>query len=229
MKDKALMYKPGDDPIELFSYADWAFDTDGGHSYSRMIIFLSENAIIGHSNKQRSISCSTMEAEYVALANAVKEIMSMNMLFQELQVMSNIRVPCKPYIIWCNNKSAIDSTINGIEISGSKQIDVAYHMTGKKYEEWLISLKYISSQDNVADLFTKGLSYNVTQARVIRLRLLEWWVIMSNAKTGGLMWIWHASFRHRGHAVVLVARKSWCAFFFPCFSFFFLHLVTTAT
>jgi len=170
-KNKTLTYSRGNDEIEIFTDADWAADIDDRHSYSGMVVFIGRNAVIWKSNKQKSISTSTMEAEYVALENAVKEAIWINMMYKELIQSFNINIPCEPYIIRCDNKSAIDFTINRIERSKSKHIDIAYHITREKYEEGLIKLKYVSSSDNVADIFTKALPHNVMYTHIEKLRL----------------------------------------------------------
>lgn len=95
-----------------------------------------------------------MEAEYVALENAVKESVSLEMMFDELKVLIEVEIPRLPYIIRCDNKSAIDFSVNKIERSTTRHIRVAYHITRKMYEEGLISLKYVSSGDNVTDILT---------------------------------------------------------------------------
>lgn len=79
-----LVYNYGANEIEIFSDADWATDIDDRHSYSDMIVFLNGNPITWKSNKQRSISTSTIEAEYVAFEVAVKKAIWLNMMFNEL-------------------------------------------------------------------------------------------------------------------------------------------------
>lgn len=78
-------------------------------------------------------------------------------------------MPCKSYIIRCDNKSAIDFTRNKIE--RSHIIDITYHITREMHENGLIDLKYISSNENVADIFTKQLSYIIMNKHVEKLRL----------------------------------------------------------
>ncbi|XP_046145466.1 secreted RxLR effector protein 161-like [Osmia bicornis bicornis] len=150
-KEKGLKYGQGINEIEMYSDADWATDIDDRHSHSGMVVFLGGNPITWKSSKQKSISTSTMESEYIALENAVKEAMWMKMLFKEIQSLLNIDVPREPYMIRCDNKSDIDFTPNRVERSKSKHIDIAYHITREKYEEGLIKLKYVPSSDNVAD------------------------------------------------------------------------------
>ncbi|XP_053989674.1 uncharacterized protein LOC128882130 [Hylaeus volcanicus] len=170
-KEKGLLYSQGIDEVEMYSDADWATDTNDRHSHSGMVLFLGGNPINWRSSKQKSISTSTMEAEYVALENVLKEVMWMNMLFKELQNLLNIDVPREPYMIRCDNKSAIDFTLNRVERSKSKHIDIAYHITREKYKEGLTQLKYVPSSDNVADIFTKALPHNVISVHVEKLRL----------------------------------------------------------
>ncbi|XP_076295155.1 uncharacterized protein LOC143216196 [Lasioglossum baleicum] len=89
---------PGNNEVEVFSDADWAADVDDRHSYNGMVVFLGGNAISWKSNKQKSISMSTMEAEYVALANAVKEIISMDMMYDEMRNSLSVELP---YTVSC--------------------------------------------------------------------------------------------------------------------------------
>lgn len=172
-KDIGLVYNCGKNEIEIFSDADWASDIDDRHSYSGMIVLLNGNPITWKSNKQKSISTSTMEAEYVALEVAVKEVMWLNMIFDELAHKTNLNVPSKPYIIRCDNKSAIDFTKNKIERSRTKHIDIAYHITREMHENGLIELKYVSSGDNVVDIFTKPLPHSVMNKHVMKLGLRQ--------------------------------------------------------
>lgn len=58
-----------------------------------------------------------MVAEYVAEV-AVKEVIRLNMIFNVLA--QKTEVPCKLYVIRCDNKSAIDFTRNKIERSHIK-------------------------------------------------------------------------------------------------------------
>lgn len=73
-----------------------------------MVVYLGGNPISSKSNKQRSISTSTMVAEHTALECAVKEAMWINMMYKELRRLISINIPREPYIIRCDNRSAID-------------------------------------------------------------------------------------------------------------------------
>ena len=93
------------------------------------------------------------------------------MVFKEVRELSSIDTPKEPFVVRCDNKSAIDFTRNRVERSKTRHIDIAHHLTREMHEEGLIQLRYVSSGDNVADIFTKALPCNVMSILVEKLRL----------------------------------------------------------
>lgn len=59
--------------------------------------------------------------------------------------------------IWCDNISAIALARNPVFHSRTKHIAVDYHYVRELVARKLLDIKYISSVDQVADIFTKGL------------------------------------------------------------------------
>lgn len=60
-------------------------------------------------------------------------------------------------------KGAIELSRNPKFHSWTKHIDVAYHYVREKVHENIISVKYCSSENMLADIFTKGLSKDTFQ------------------------------------------------------------------
>ena len=58
----------------------------------------------------------------------------------------------------CDNQSAINLANNPIHLQRSKYIDVYYHFTREGLIECCFSLAYVSIQENIADIMTKGLN-----------------------------------------------------------------------
>ena len=68
-----LYTKGGANEFIGFSDADWAEDTNDRKSTSKYVFMLSGGAVSWSSKKQKCITLSTAEAEYIALSSAAQE------------------------------------------------------------------------------------------------------------------------------------------------------------
>jgi len=62
-----------------------------------------------------------------------------------------------PPILWCDNVSALSLASNPIFHARTKHIEVDYHFVREKVLNRDMVIKYISTSDQLADLFTKSL------------------------------------------------------------------------
>ena len=108
-------------------------------------------AISWRSRKQKIVSLSSMEAEYIALTDAVKEGMWLKKMELELKRKNNT------LIIFEDNQSAIKTANNKIHNDRSKHIDVRYHFIRELIEYDKLKLVYCPTQNMVADIMTKAL------------------------------------------------------------------------
>ena len=60
--------------------------------------------------------------------------------------------------IKCDNTSAINVSKNHVHHSRTKHIDVRHHFLRDHVEKGNVVLNHVCTQDQVADIFTKGLS-----------------------------------------------------------------------
>lgn len=84
--------------VSAFSDADWAGCVDDRRSTGGFAVFFGPNLVSWSAKKQPTVSRSSTEAEYKALANATAEIMWIQKLLTKL------RIPHPPVAhLWCDN------------------------------------------------------------------------------------------------------------------------------
>jgi hypothetical protein len=140
--------------IAGFSDASFADDKIDRTSTSGYVFMMNGGAISWRSGKQKTVTLSSMESEYVALNDAAKEGIFLKQLINEQQPNDN-----QPIVIYEDNQSAIKTSQNRIHNNRSKHIDLRHHFIRKQVEEKNIQVKYIPTTDQTADIFTKPLAF----------------------------------------------------------------------
>lgn len=149
-----LYQSDGNQHLYGYSDSDYAGDTETRKSTSGYIFTFNNGTISWCSRKQKCISLSTTEAEYVAASTAVKELVWLERLFKELL---NDKLDVVRFFM--DNQSAIRLVKNPEFHEKSKHIDIRYHFIRSKFEEKLFTLEYLPSEKMIADIFTKALCF----------------------------------------------------------------------
>ena len=144
-----------------YSDSDWAMSDDRRSISGYAFKLCDESSLISWKSKKQSIvALSSCEAEYVALATATQEAKFLRQLLADLM--------CHPYkkvCMYVDNQGAIALANNPVHHKRSKHIDVKYHYVRLEIQNGVVSLIYVPTGNNVADVFTKP----VTRVKLDRL------------------------------------------------------------
>ena len=97
------------------------------------------------------MSTSTAEAEYVAVASCCSQALWMQTQLRDYGYSLD------KISILCDSKSAIAISANPVQHSKTKHIDIRYHFLKHHVEEGNVEMYFVSTEFQLADLFTKAL------------------------------------------------------------------------
>ncbi|RVW44736.1 Retrovirus-related Pol polyprotein from transposon RE1 [Vitis vinifera] len=138
--------------LAAYSDADWAGCADTRRSITGWCVFLGDALISWKSKKQDRVSKSSTESEYWAMSLACSEIIWLRGLLAELDFSETDPTP-----LHADNTSAIQITANPVYHERTKHIEVDCHSIREAFEARAITLPHISTDLQIADIFTKAL------------------------------------------------------------------------
>ncbi|XP_062093471.1 uncharacterized mitochondrial protein AtMg00810-like [Humulus lupulus] len=162
---QGLLYSPTSSlHLRGFSDSDWASYPNTRRSTTGFCIFISDSLVSWRTKKQPTISQSSAEAEYRALAATASEITWLQYLLRDLHVLNNTLT-----FIYCDNSSAIHITNNPTFHERTKHIELDCHFIRDKIRDSSIRLIPISSHLQLADAFTKALPSTALNSHISKM------------------------------------------------------------
>jgi len=119
------------------------------------MFFFGSGVVSWSSKKQLTVALSSTEAKYRGVAIVACEAVWLQKLLLNLGQSVDA-----PFVIYCDNISSILLVNNPIYHAKTKHIEVHYHFIRKKILAKEIDLIHVSTEDQVADIFTKVLGTN---------------------------------------------------------------------
>ena len=112
---------------------------------------MGNNLVSWMSKKQNSILLSTAETEYIVVGSCCTQLLWMQKLLLDYGIRQ------EHLTIYCDNNSAINISKNPVQLSRRKHIEIRHHFIRELVEDGTLTLEFIHTDDQKADLFTKPL------------------------------------------------------------------------
>jgi hypothetical protein len=154
-------------PLRLEAYADSSYggeDCNQAKSTSGYAIYLGGGIIDWSSSLQSTIAQSSTEAEFISAFNTSRAVVQYRQLLEEFGHSQD-----RATVIWEDNQSCIAQSKNPVQTKRTKHYLLKYHYLRHLTESGIISLEYITTLDQVADIFTKPLAPRLFQHLVPHL------------------------------------------------------------
>jgi hypothetical protein len=169
MKHQRLIYGRNDS-MELIGYSDldWAGDKDDCRSTSAYVFIISGGTIAWATQKQRTVTLSSTEAEYMALTECLKHTQWTIAVLQQLSFDVDL-----PIDIFSDSLGARSITSNNVYHTRTKHIDIKYHYIREKIANATINVNEVNTKNDLADICTKALPREQHNFLADRLGLID--------------------------------------------------------
>lgn len=138
----------------MYAYtdADWANDITDRKSYTGYVIKLGNCTVNWESRKQRCVSLSSCESEYLAISDVCKDVSFIKSLLSEI-------LPKQINCIVYNDNQSAQKLLQAKEYchKRTKHIDIRYHYVKDLISKNVIKVEYLPTDKMIADVLTKPL------------------------------------------------------------------------
>lgn len=144
----------GSHALDLIAFSDSSFADCPDTRRSTMGFCTSLGGAVAtwSARRQKTVTISSCEAEYIALSETSREILWLRQFLRELNLLNS-----SPAILLCDNNGSMVLAADPTHHSRSKHIDVKHHFIRERVDEGSVDLWRVPSADNLADIFTKPL------------------------------------------------------------------------
>ena len=154
-RELSLTYRGKENGVGAYSDASLA-DCKGAITTCSYLVRLFGNVIGWKTQKQHYVALSTCLAENVAMSEACKEMIAGSYSLEKFACIN-----IYPMTLQCDNNAAILST----QIQGSVGLrhltEIRFHFVKECVRRERVKIVWVASKDQLADIFTKPLSFSV--------------------------------------------------------------------
>ena len=167
--DQAIVYgRDAGRDMKAWCDSDWGGEETEKRSTSGYVFAWNGGPVSWSSVLQRVSAFSAAEAEYMALAEALKECLWLRPFLASLgQAMK------EPTLVQVDNKAAICLSRNPEFHKRTKHVGIRYHRVRQEQEQGTLIVDYVRSEDNASDCLTKPVNGQVLQKNLDLLHILS--------------------------------------------------------
>ena len=153
--------------MEAFSDSDYAGDNYDRRSTTGGCQYLGRRLVSWQCKKQTIVATSSTEAEYAVAASCCRQVLWMqNQLLDYGFNFKNTHINI-------DNESTICIVIKPVYHSKTKHIQIRHHFIRDCYEQRIINVLKVHTDDNVADLLTKGFDVSRFNHLVVNIGMIN--------------------------------------------------------
>jgi hypothetical protein len=163
------LWYPKGSTFDLLGYSDsdYAGCKVDQNSTTGTCQFLGRSLLSWSSKKQNSVALSMAEAEYVVAGACCAQLLWMK------QTLSDYGCEFRKIPLLYDNESAIKLANNSVQHSRTKHIDIRHHFLRDHEAKGDIALCHVSTERQLADIFTKPLDEQMFCALRNELNILD--------------------------------------------------------
>jgi len=170
-KGMGIQYGPETPNLTGYSDADYGGDKSDRKSTTGNVFLLAGGAVSWLSRKQRSVSTSTTEAEYIALSTCAKQAVWLAQLLRDIGYAQYLGDSPWTTNLRGDNQSSLALVRNPQIHERSKHIDICYHNIRDREKRGQIKIDYVCTAEMAADGLTKPLTGSLFENSVSLLGL----------------------------------------------------------
>ncbi|GJZ33407.1 RNA-directed DNA polymerase, eukaryota, reverse transcriptase zinc-binding domain protein [Tanacetum coccineum] len=138
--------------LNVYFDVDWAKCIVTRKYVTGYCVFLNNFLVSWKSKKQNTLSKSSIEAEYRALASVTSEVIWILKILKDLQIENLL-----PVLLHCDSNSAIKIVVNPVFHERTKHLEIDLHFVREKILKGVVKTVKVDFANQIADILTKGL------------------------------------------------------------------------
>lgn len=149
---QGIFLRPNSLELQAYCDSDWAGCPLTRRSVTGYFITLGGCPISWKTKKQTTVSRSSAEAEYRAMASTVSEVIWLRSLLNSLGITYS-----RPTRLFCDNQAALHIAANPVFHERTKHIEIDCHFLREHIQSGAITTSHVPTRLQLADIFTKAL------------------------------------------------------------------------